>query len=219
MSRWQAEKQLLLEAARQLPGKGLVAGTAGNISLRLPAEAGRELLAITPSARYYASLTVDDIQIIDFQVQPVEGDLPPSIEARLHIGIYHARPAAGAVVHTHSVHASALAVAGRGIPAILEDQAAFLGGDIRLAGGASAGSPEEVAQIVAALADRSAAILPNHGAVALGRDLREAVTAAEITERTAQSYLLALGTGNVNPLPAATLQMCRAVYTGLQGEG
>ena len=219
MSRWQEEKHIVLEAARQLPARGLVVGTAGNLSLRLPADSGRELLAVTPSARYYDTLAAEDIQVVDFAARPVEGDLPPSIETKLHIGIYRARPAAGAVVHTHSVYASALAVAGRGIPAVLEDQVAFLGGDIRVAGAAPAGSDEEVERIIAALEGRSAALLPNHGAVALGRDMREAVTAAEILEKTAQSYLLALGAGNANPLPAATLRMCLAVYAGLRDNG
>ena len=121
MSKWQEEKKIVLEAAQKMLEKGLVVGTAGNVSLRLPSEGGRELLAITPSSRYYDVLSVDDIQIIDFEAKPVEGNLPPSAETMLHTGIYQARKNINAIIHTHSVFASAIAVAGLDIPAILDE--------------------------------------------------------------------------------------------------
>ncbi|MBM4433226.1 MAG: class II aldolase/adducin family protein [Chloroflexi bacterium] len=142
MSKWWEEKKLVLDTARKMAEKGLVVGTSGNVSLRLAPEEGRELLAITPTSRYYDLLTPDDIQVIDFEAEPVEGNLPPSVETMMHIGIYQARKNIKAVIHTHSVYASAIAVAGFDIPPTLDDQVTFIGGEIKLAKHALAGSQE-----------------------------------------------------------------------------
>jgi L-ribulose-5-phosphate 4-epimerase len=219
LSKWQREKNLVLETAQKMLEKGLVTGTAGNVSLRLPPEEGRPLLAITPSSRYYDSLGIDDIQIIDFEAQTIEGNLPPSIETALHIGIYQARKNVNAVIHTHSVFASAIAVAGLDIPAILDDQVAFLGGEIRLAKHALAGSQKQVMNTVAALEDRSAVLLPNHGAVGTGRTMRQAFIACELIEKTARIYLLAMSTGKVNLMPAEVLEVEKSLYDRLQSVG
>jgi len=216
MSQWLNEKNSVLETARKMLEKGLVTGTAGNVSLRLPPEGGRPLLAITPSSRYYDSLGVDDIQIISFEEKTVEGDLPPSVETKLHIGVYRARNNVNAVIHTHSVFASAVSVTGLDIPAILEDQVAFLGGEIKLSRHALAGSREQVSNVVAALEDRSAVLIPNHGAVGTGRTMRDAFTACELIEKTARIYLMALSAGKVNPLPADALEADRLLYRKLQ---
>ena len=201
MSKWLEQKKEVLVTARKMLGYGLVVGTSGNVSLRLPPEEGRELMAITPSSRHYDQLRADDIQIVDFEAEPVEGNLPPSIETRLHIAIYKARKDINAIVHTHSTFASAIAVAGLDIPAILEDQVALIGGEIKLARSAPSGSEDQMITIVAALGDRNAALLANHGAVALGRTPREAFTVCQLIEKTAKVYYLALSLGKVNPLP------------------
>ncbi len=219
MSKWLEEKKIVLEAAQKMLEKSLVVGTAGNVSLRLPTDGGRELLAITPSSRHYDLLSVDDIQVIDFEVGPVEGDLPPSMETMLHIGIYQARRNIKAVIHTHSVFASAISVAGLDIPAILDDQVAFLGGEIKLAKHAPSGSQEQVENILAALEDRNAVLLPNHGAVGIGRTMHDAFTACELIEKTAKIYLTALSTGKVNHLPAEALEAEKALYHMLQSGG
>jgi L-fuculose-phosphate aldolase len=214
MSQWQEEKRIVLEAARQMLARGLVVGTSGNISLRLGGRQQR--LAITPSGRHYDLLAGDDIQIVDFNGKSIEGNLAPSMETTLHIGIYTARENINAIIHTHSTYASAAAVAGQEIPPILDDQVAFLGGEIKLAGHALSGSPEQVAAVIEALADRSGVLLANHGAVATGRTMREAFTAAELIEKTAKIYLLALLTGKVNRLPADAIRAAKAIYDKLQ---
>jgi len=207
----------VLEAARQMHREGLVVGTSGNVSLRLPPEGGRKLLAITPSSRYYDTMTADDIQVIDFDARPVAGDLPPSTETNLHIGVYRARADVNAVVHTHPVYASAISVTGRDIPPILEDQVVFLGGEIKLAAYALPGSDEMVVNVVDALGLKNAALLPNHGAVTVGRTLCDALTAASLLEKTARVYYLALLTGKVNPLPEEALRAGLAYFRKLQG--
>jgi L-fuculose-phosphate aldolase len=198
---WLKEKKEVLAAARQILKKGLVTGTSGNVSLRLAPEGKRSLLAITPSSRNYLSLTPDDIQILDFDAGKVEGDLPPSVETPLHIGIYRVRKDINAIIHTHSVFASALSVARLSIPAIIEEQVAYLGGEIKLARYAPSGSPDLVKNVIAALGKRYAVLLANHGAVGVGANLPAAFHACELMENTALIYLLALSTGSVNELP------------------
>ena len=218
MSQWQEAKQTVLETARKMSKKGLVIGTSGNISLRLPPTGKRQLLAITPTSRHYDTLGLDDIPIIDFDGRQVVGELAPSVETPLHIAIYRARKNVNAVIHTHSVFASAVSVAGLDIPAIMEDQVIFLGGEIKLAGFALGGTGELADSVISALGNRSAVLLPNHGAVATGRTVRDAFTAAELIEKTARIYLLALAAGKVNQLPAHALETDKALYDKLQSK-
>ncbi|MFC1993269.1 class II aldolase/adducin family protein [Chloroflexota bacterium] len=201
MSNWQEEKRMVLEAGLKMLEEGLVVGTGGNVSMRLPSEGGRELLAITPRSRYYDSLGVDDIQVIDFELQPVEGNLAPSVETGMHIGIYRARKDVGAVVHTHSVFASAVSVAGKEIPAVLDDQIAFVGGEIKLAKYARSGSQELVENVITVMGESNAVLLQNHGVVGIGKTIRDALTVCELVEKTAKVYFCALALGKVNPLP------------------
>jgi L-ribulose-5-phosphate 4-epimerase len=218
VSRWLKEKKIVMEAAQRMLAKGLVIGTAGNVSLRLPPEGNSQLLAITPSALPYDSLSVDDIQIIDFNTRTVEGSLRPSTEMKLHMGIYRAREEINAVIHTHSVFASAVSITGKDIPPILNDQVAFLGGTIKLAEYAPAGSQELATNAVSALEDRNAVLLANHGAVGIGRTMDDAFTACELIEKTAKIYLLALSTGTVNHLPDIAIEAEKAYYDMLRKE-
>ncbi len=181
--------------------KGLVVGTSGNISLRLPTGYGEELLAITPSSRYYDLLTPDDIPVINFEARLVEGELSPSSESFLHIGIYHSRKEVNAVMHTHSVYASAMAAAHLEIQAMLEEQTTLIGGTVNIARYAPSGSKELARNVVKALKNRSAALMMNHGVVGVGRDIREAFTVCETVEKAAQVFYLCATLGKVNYLP------------------
>jgi len=212
MNKWSDEKKQVLEAARKMADKGLVVGTAGNVSLRLPPEGDRELLAITPSSLYHDSLDVEDIQILDFQGLTVQGNLTPSVESGLHIAIYQARRNVNAVMHTHSVCASAVSTAGLDIPPILEDQVAFLGGEIKLARHAPSGSKKLIEYTLSALDKRSAVLLPNHGAVSTGKTMRDAFTASELVEKTAKVFILAKLVGEVNQLPSESLKAMMDIY-------
>ncbi len=200
MSRWQKEKELVLFTARELVTKGMVIGSSGNVSLRL-GNAGEGLLAVTPTSLPYDTLSPDDIQLVDFSGRSVEGSLAPSMETNLHIGIYQARPDVNAVIHTHSVFASAAAVLGHDIPPILDEQVLFLGGSIRCARYGLSGSQELADAVLAALGDRSAALLRNHGAIGTGHDLPDAMTACELLEKTARIYLMVRSAGTVTTLP------------------
>lgn len=196
-SKYQAQKEAVLEASQQMAAKGLITGSAGNVSMRL----GPNLLAITPNRKHYASLTVDDIQIIDFEGEPIEGDLVPSVETMMHVRAYQARPDIGAVAHTHSVYASALAVAHLPLPPILDELVASLGGEIAVAEYAFPSTEELAQHAAAALANRNAALLANHGVVGVGATPQDALAVCELVERAAQVYVLASALGHAHPLP------------------
>ena len=218
MSIWNYEKKVVLQAAQQMAQKGLVVGTSGNVSLRLGVHGERELMAITPSGRYYDSLGVDNIVVVDFEGGRIEGELDASIEKMLHIGVYKTRKKVNAVIHTHPAFGSALAVAGLEIPAILDDQVAQIGGEIRVAEYALPGSPELVKNVLSALGPRNAVLLANHGALGVGRDMREAFTVCELLEKTAKIYVCALSLGKVNLLPAEIAEVEKAFFAALHGE-
>jgi L-fuculose-phosphate aldolase len=216
MSKWLEHKKEVLAVARRALEYGLVVGTSGNVSRRLPTEEGSGLLAITPSSRYYDQLKPNDIQVVNFETEPIEGDLPPSVETKLHIRVYRTRKDTNAIIHTHSTFASAIAVAGLDIPAIEEDQVAFLGGEIKLAKYTPSAS-DQVESIIAALGNRNAALLASHGALGLGRTLKEALITCQLIEKTAKMYYLALSMGKVTPLPSHVIETKQAFFETLKG--
>jgi L-ribulose-5-phosphate 4-epimerase len=217
MSRWQREKELVVAAARHMAARGLVTGASGNVSLRLEAKGKTELLAVTPSSLPYETMKPDDIQVVSFEGGTVEGTLKPSVETGLHVGIYKARRNVDAVIHTHSVYASALAMTGRSLPPLTDSQVISLGGEIRCAPYAPSGSPELGTFVLEALGDRSGVLLQNHGAIGTGKDLEATLAACELLETTARIYLLALGAGDVAVLPEDAVTYWKAWYDRDQG--
>ena len=215
---WEAQRSEVVETARRIHHAGFVAGTAGNVSQRFREPGGRELMAITPSGRCYDTMTADDIVVLDMQGQRFAGDLAPSIEAMMHLAIYRARRNVRAVVHTHSVHASVVAITAREIPPLLDDQVAFLGGEIVVADYALPGSPDLARNAVDALGPRNAALLACHGAVAVGRDLREAFDGCELLEKTAKVYSLARMVGDLRALPRHAVESGKAAFAARFGD-
>jgi L-fuculose-phosphate aldolase len=218
MSKWNSEKKAVLEAAQRMSEKGFVVGTAGNISIRIRESSGRELMAITPTSRYYDTIGVDDIAVVDFDGQRVEGEFSPSVETMLHIGVYKARKKVNAVIHSHPTLSSAFAVAGMEIPPIVDDQITYLGGGIKVAEYALSGSEDLVKNALAALGPRNAVLLANHGAVCVGKDLREAFTNCEMLEKTAKIYICVLSIGKPTAIPAEALEVQKAYFDYVHGD-
>ena len=132
-SRWQNQKRSVAETARKMAELGLVVGTAGNVSVRLGSESGRELMAVTPSGASYDGLTQDDIVVTDFEIEPVEGDLLPSSESLLHSGIYQRRPdVLRHRPHPFAVYSSVLAVSGIDLPLVIDEVVVYVGGAIKV---------------------------------------------------------------------------------------
>jgi L-fuculose-phosphate aldolase len=188
--------------------RGLVAGTWGNVSLR----AGKGLVAVTPSGRDYRRLRPDDIVIVDMLGNKVAGALTPSTEVPLHLAIYAARPDIGAIVHTHSIFASACAAARRALPPVIEDLVQLAGGAIEVAAYALPGTRELADNAVAALGDRQAVLLANHGAVGCGRTPAEALLACELVEKGAQIYIYANLLGGAQIISDEDVAAMRSFY-------
>lgn len=209
---WQEEKQQVLETCRRIVAAGLVTGASGNVSRRVEGADGAPLVAITPARVPYHRLAVGDILVIDFERRPVEGEGVPSSETLAHLAVYRARSDVAAVVHTHSVYASALAVAGMEIPPLIDEQVVILGGAVPVAPYAISGSQELAEKACAALGEGNAVLLRNHGVLGVGADLEEAASACQLVERLAQIYVLALGLGRVSPLPEHVVELEKKIF-------
>ena len=192
--------------------KGLVVADSGNVSLRLADTDGHDLLAITPSKRNLHKLTVEDIVVIDFDGNPVEGELLPSIESMMHIEIYKGRKEVHSVVHTHSIYASSLAVAGMSLPAILDEMVVNTGGEVRVADYGFPSTDDLARNAVAALRDRRAALLRNHGVVCVGASVQSALSLSELVERAAHIYVLSKLMGSPNTLPEGIIEVEKNIY-------
>ena len=143
---------------------------------------------------------------IDWEGRISAGDRVPSIEHDLHRFIYLARPDALAIVHSHSTYATTLAASRMrcGIPPVLGEVWGYLKGPVLLAEYAPAGSAELAHSAVRCLGqDRRGALLKNHGAIALGNDLRQALSLAEVIEKAAESFVLAQLLGGYDPDPGS----------------
>jgi L-fuculose-phosphate aldolase len=211
-----AERQEVLEAVHRIVDAGLVSGSSGNVSRRIRTDA-RELIAITASRVPYHRFTIDDVLVVDFDVEPVVGEGVPSSESLMHVAVYRARPDAGAVIHTHSVFASAFAVAGQAIPPVLDEQVVSLGGAIEVAEYGASASEALAQKAVAALGDRAAVLLRHHGVLGVGADLEEAVTVVDLVERIAHIRALAVDMGSDATLPDEMVQSQQRVYRMLKG--
>jgi L-fuculose-phosphate aldolase len=174
----------LIAAARLLDAMGFMPSKSGNLSRRL--ETG---FLITPAGLPYAETTEADLVALDPTGRVLAGHRRPSSEWQLHAAVYAARPEAGAVVHTHSPFATALSCARQGIPPFHYMIALGGGGDIRCSAYATFGTAALAEAGVAALAGRKAALLANHGVVALGASLAGARVLAIEVENLARQYL------------------------------
>ena len=206
---WEPERQAVFDAYQELVRKGLVAGPNGNVSLRLGDPA---LLAITPSKRSLKPLQPMDIVVIDFQGDPVEGDSMPSVETLMHIEVYKARPEINAVAHTHSLYASALAVAGVALPPILDELVTYTGGEVRVAEYGFPSTEDLAHHAVVALEERRAALLRHHGVIGIGTELLEALMVCELVERAAHIFVLARLLGKADTLPDDIVETEKSIF-------
>ena len=201
-----AARHEVVETGRRLLASSLTVGSWGNLSRR----AGEGLIAITPSGRSYDALRDEDIVVTDLDGTVQAGSLLPSSELPLHLAIYKAIPKARAIVHTHSIYASALAVSHRDLPPLVEDLVQLTGGAVRCAAYALPGTPELGASVVQALDGHRAAFLANHDAVCWGTSLKEALTCAELLEKACRIFLAA--GGSVVPLTDAQCRYINGFY-------
>ncbi|MGH3170138.1 MAG: class II aldolase/adducin family protein [Trebonia sp.] len=199
-------REEIVHACRDLSAAGLVVGTAGNVSVRIG-----DLVAVTPSGVGYANLSASDIGVHRLDGTPVEAPLAPTSEMPLHLAVYGAYggAGAGAVVHTHSVAATAVSTLVDELPAI-HYYVGMFGGTVRVAPYATYGTPELARNVAEALRERSACLMGSHGAVTTGPDLKTAYDRAVYLEWLCDVYLRATSAGTPRLLPPEEIEAVAA---------
>lgn len=187
-----ALRAAVIATALAMNNAGINVNKSGNVSARC-SRGSTQGFVVTPTAVPYRELEPDDLVYVSITGQ-ASGAQAPSSEWRFHRDIYAARAEFGAIVHTHSAHATALACHGRGLPAF-HYMVAVAGGDVRCAPYATFGTQALSDHAVHALADRRACLLAHHGVIACGPGLEEALALAIEIEHLARMYLAACTLG------------------------
>jgi len=205
----------VLSTAKEMLRRGLVEGTAGNISARQ--EDGT--VVITPSSVDYAEMGLDDLVVVDLDgntLRAKEGRSPSS-EKLLHLACYQAFDDVGSVIHSHPVHATMFAVTHQDIPACIDEFSIYVGGNVRCSRYAPSGTADVGAEAVEALKDRGAALIANHGMVAVGPNPDKALHITALVERSAQIVWGARALGAVVPLPDDVDAGFASIYALMRG--
>jgi L-fuculose-phosphate aldolase len=204
----------VLAAAKDMLRRGLVEGTAGNISARR--EDGN--VVITPSSVDYAEMALDDLVLVDPDgtVLAAKDGRSPSTEMKLHLACFKAFDDIGSVIHSHPVWATMFAVAHQPIPACIDEFAVYCGGDVRCAEYAASGTPDVGVNAVKALDGRAAALIANHGLVAVGPRPDKVLHVTALVERTAQIVWGARALGGPVPIPEKVNQGFACIYSYLR---
>jgi L-fuculose-phosphate aldolase len=197
-------RELIVDYGRLLYQKGLVAGTAGNISAR--GENGTML--ITPTSTCKGMLDEDRLVAIDIKEGKVLSGGRPSIETPFHLSFYRTRPEINAVIHSHPVYCTALAVKGIRIqPALTPEGLLVLGREVPIVPYATPGTDDLASALSDALRTSDSFLLEKHGAIAVGRNMVEAFHRMETLEFMAQLQFNLLLLGGAGPLPED--EVCR----------
>lgn len=209
-------REEVVHTASVLLERGLVSGTSGNVAARLP---GTSLLLVTPSGIPFPDITPADLPLVDLNTgRQVEGTHRPSVETPVHRSVLRSRPDLFATIHTHSIHASAVAATRRNVPPILDSMAARLGGPLRVVPFAISGTPDLQLGVADALSGSDACLLANHGAFVGGPDLASALGLAEFVEHVCQVYVLSHLAGGPVPLTDDEVERERAWYLASYGQ-
>lgn len=197
------ESKKIIDYGLKMFKAGLTSGTSGNISTRL---AAGNLMAITPSGISYEEITLKEIILLEIESGKYRGGQgKASSEEAMHRLIYQKRPQINALVHCHSVYASAYSCLGKTLPAV-HYLIAVAGVDVPCAEYAPFGTVELAENVLTAMAEKKACLLANHGLIAAGRNLSEAYSIAETIEFCCQIYCHALTFGQPNILPLEEMQ-------------
>ncbi len=184
--------QLIVDTSKDLTGKGFLSATGGNLSVRIPEE---KAFAITPSNYDYMKMNPDDICVLGLDLNPRAGERQPSVESAMHAAIYKVRPDVNAIIHTHQVYPSTLALIGKPIPALFDEQVRFLGRSVEIIPYAPSGTGMLMNTVAKNVKNHNNAyIMANHGALLFGMDMERAVHNVSVLEKCALAYLLTLCT-------------------------
>jgi len=201
-------RKQVIEGGLRLLKEGLVARTWGNISIRVD----DTHMLITPSGRIYEELTENDIVLVNYLTSKHEGTVKPSSEKELHCEIYRTRKEVNAVIHTHQMNASTVAAAQRDVPPILDDMTQIIGPTIRVAPYALPSTKKITKKTVKALKGRNAALMANHGAVCVGRDLDEAFVVCQVLEKACRAFIEAEFLGGAKSINKFEAHLMHQIY-------
>lgn len=212
MDRYKSYKETVLKYSRLLSQKGYTVGTGGNTSMLIE---GENKIAITPTSMDYFGIHVDDICIVDFDMNMLEGNYKPSIETEMHIQVYKHRRDVNAIMHTHQVYASIFSLINEPIPALFDEVTVNVGHTIDIIPYGLSGSHLLAQNIIRQLNNRcNCYIIQNHGALSLGISMENAFRNVELLEKTARTYYYALTSGrNITHLPDTIVNgLCEVLY-------
>lgn len=205
---YESLKREIIDKCRLLEKMGYFVGTWGNISVRIP-----EGFIVTPSRVLYDEIETSDFVTVSPDGKVLAGHRLPSSEAEIHRGVLNKKRNVGAIIHSHSPYATAVACLQRSIPAFVEDLAQIIGGEVRCTRYVPAGQHKKIAEEVEkTIGEENAVLLANHGVLCCGRDLQEAFVASQILEKAALLMLAAGNLGQVIPIPQEYVRSERDRY-------
>jgi L-fuculose-phosphate aldolase len=209
---YEEQKKELLDICLEMVENDLVIGSSGNVSVRV-----NDHIIITPSSIHYTEMKAEDMVVIDLTGEVIECTRNPSVEWQMHLQLYNTRAIAGAVVHTHSIYVSAMAVLGESLPPIIDETVPKLGSHIRVSEYAKPGTKQLGLNVGKAMEDRSAALIANHGGVCIAKNLKKALHLAIVLERTCKIYMLAKQVGTPKHLPDEVVEEEQDLWEMMSG--
>lgn len=187
-------RRAVVDTCRRAARERLVVGTAGNASQRYG-----DRVAVTATGAVLETLTEDQVVVVDLEGRLIEGDLEPTSEVELHLALYRSDTPPGAVMHTHAPVGAALSTVLEVLP-VIHYQQLLLGGDVRVAPYSTFGSEQLAGDVRDALAGRQAALMANHGSVAVADAVSRALEHALLLEWLCTVYRDACVVGTPRPL-------------------
>jgi len=193
-----AMKKAIVDTGVRLYQRGMVAGTDGNISVRLDSDR----IMMTPSGLPKGRLTPEDMVMIDVRGKHLQGKWQASSEMLMHLLVYDRRPDVTACIHSHAPYATAFAVAGVELGQDILPEVVLAVGPIPLTTYAAPGTDAVPKAIEPHVEKSNAFLLRNHGLLTVGRTLDEAYHRHELVEHLARIVHLARQLGNVEAIPS-----------------
>ena len=200
---YETERAAIVATLKEMVDSGLVINTSGNVSMKIDNH-----VLLSPSGASYATLVPSDILVMDQDKNILDGSLLPSSETDLHYALYTSNKDIKAIVHTHSLYATAVSNIVNELPAV-HYQIVDLGGMVPVAPYETFGSPELASAVTTHIRGRSAVLMQNHGAVTIGDNLREALDRSILLEWLSSLFLIS--SHEKMPPSSLTEQQLRAV--------
>jgi len=208
-------KAELLWVAQESLRSGLVHGTAGNFSARLP----DGNVVLTPSTLAYETMTLADLVVTDLDGNVVEGERSPTTEKMLHLACLKAYDDIHSVIHCHAKFCTMFAITHQPIPCVIEEFDVYVGGEVPVANYKVTGSDKLGEEVSEWVGERAAVLMANHGLLTVGKDPQDALKIAMLVERTAKIVWGARALGELVPLPESTLKKFAPIYKFLRSQG